>query len=100
MAFGIELPTGVGEHPVALAEVARRLGVPRLLLVLNKALASMDLVALRRDVERSFSAELGAILLLSEDMLRLGSNGIFSLKFPDHQFTRAVKELARKIVGG
>lgn len=80
-------------------EVARRLGVPRLMLVLNKALASMDLAALRKDVERSFSAELGALLLLSEDMLRLGSNGIFSLKFPDHQFTRGVKELARKIVG-
>jgi septum site-determining protein MinD len=80
-------------------EVARRLGVPRLMLVLNKALPSMDLAALRKDVERSFSAELGAILLLSEDMLRLGSAGIFSLKFPDHQFTKAVKELAKKIVG-
>jgi septum site-determining protein MinD len=81
-------------------EVARRLGVPRLVLVLNKALQSMDLAALRKDVERSFSAELGVILLLSEDMLRLGSAGIFSLKFPDHQFTKGVKELAKKIVGG
>lgn len=80
-------------------EVARRLGVPRLLLVLNKALASMDLAALRRDVERSFSAELGALLLLSEDMLRLGSNGIFSLKYPNHQFTQSMKDLARKVVG-
>lgn len=81
-------------------EVARRLGVPRLLLVLNKALASMDLNALRRDVERSFSAELGALLLLSEDMLRLGSNGIFILKHPNHQFTQSVKDLARKVIGG
>lgn len=81
-------------------EVARRLGVPRMLLVVNKALPSMDLVALRRDVERSFSAELGTILLLSEDMLRLGSAGIFSLKFPDHQFTQAVRELARKVIAG
>jgi MinD-like ATPase involved in chromosome partitioning or flagellar assembly len=80
-------------------EVARRLGVPRLLLVVNKALASMDLAALRRDVERSFSAELGALLLLSEDMLRLGSNGIFSLKFPNHQFTQGVRDLARKVLG-
>jgi hypothetical protein len=31
-------------------------------------------------------------------MLRLGSAGIFSLKFPDHQFTRSVQELAAKIV--
>jgi len=49
----------------------------------------MDQAALRKDVERSFAAELGAVLLLSEDMLRLGSTGIMSLKFPEHQFTKA-----------
>ena len=48
---------------------------------------------------RSFAAELGAVLLLSEDMLRLGSTGIMSLKFPEHQFTKAVAELAARIVG-
>lgn len=81
-------------------EVARQLGVPRMLLVLNKALPSMDIPALRRDVEKSFSAELGAVLLLSEDMLRLGSNGVFSLKFPDHPFTRGVQDLARRLLAG
>lgn len=81
-------------------EVARKLGVPNLVLVVNKALASMDQAALRKDVERSFAAEIGAVLLLSEDMLRLGSTGIFSLKFPDHQFTRAVAALAARLVGG
>ncbi len=80
-------------------EVARKLGVPNLVLVVNKVLGSMDEAALRRDVERSFAAEIGAVLLLSEDMLRLGSTGIFSLKFPDHQFTRAVAGLAARLVG-
>ncbi len=79
-------------------DVAKKLGVPRLLLVVNKALSSMDLVALRKDVERNYSAELGTILLLSEDMLRLGSSGLFTLKFPDHQFTRGINELAAKIL--
>ena len=81
-------------------EVARKLGVPKLLLVMNKVLASMDQPALRKDVERSFAAELGAVLLLSEDMLRLGSAGIMSLKFPEHQFTKAVAGLASRIVNG
>ena len=80
-------------------EVARKLGVPNLLLVMNKALESMDHSALRKDVERSFAAELGAVLLLSEDMLRLGSTGIMSLKFPEHQFTKAVAALAARVVG-
>lgn len=81
-------------------EVSRKLGVPNLLLVVNKALASMDQAALRKDVERSFAAELGAVLLLSEDMLRLGSAGIMSLKFPEHQFTKAVAALASRMVNG
>jgi MinD-like ATPase involved in chromosome partitioning or flagellar assembly len=81
-------------------EVSRKLGVPNLVLVVNKALGSMDQAALRKDVERSFAAELGAVLLLSEDMLRLGSTGIMSLKFPDHQFTQAVAALASRIVKG
>lgn len=80
-------------------EVSRKLGVPHLLLVVNKALESMDQSALRKDVERSFAAELGAVLLLSEDMLRLGSTGIMSLKFPEHQFTKAVAALAARMVG-
>ncbi|MBN9121564.1 MAG: MinD/ParA family protein [Planctomycetes bacterium] len=80
-------------------EVSRKLGVPNLMLVVNKALPSMDPAALRKDVERSFAAELGAVLLLSEDMLRLGSAGIMSLKFPDHQFTKAVAALAARMVG-
>jgi septum site-determining protein MinD len=79
-------------------EVARRLKVPRMLLVVNKALPSMDLAALRRDVERSFNAELGAVLLLNEEMLRLGSTGIFCLKYPDHPFSKQLKELAAKII--
>ena len=42
-------------------EVSRKLGVPNLLLVVNKVLASMDQATLRKDVERSFAAELGAV---------------------------------------
>jgi septum site-determining protein MinD len=81
-------------------EVSRKLGVPNLMLVMNKALPSMDQTALRRDVERAFAAELGAILPLSEDMLRLGSAGIFGLKFPDHPFTREVSNLAARLLRG
>ena len=81
-------------------EVSRKLGVPHLMLVVNKALASLDQSELRKDVERSFAAELGAVLLLTEDMLRLGSTGIFALKYPEHQFTHAVAALAARMVRG
>ncbi|MCE9533635.1 MAG: MinD/ParA family protein [Planctomycetes bacterium] len=79
-------------------EVARKLGVPRMLLVLNKVLASMDIEGLKRDVEHSFHADIGAVLLLTEDMLRLGSQGIFCLRYPHHPFTQQVRKLAQTIL--
>ena len=44
------------------AEVARKLGVPNLVLVLNDAPASLDPGALRADLERAFGAGVGAVL--------------------------------------
>lgn len=81
-------------------EVARTLGVPRMILAINKALKSLDFAALRRDVERTYQAEVGAIFPLSEDMLRLASGGVFCLHHPDHEFTREVMALARQIMAG
>src|ERR1051326_7951978 len=68
-------------------EVARRLSVPRILMVVNKALSSMDAAALRRQVERAYDAPVAAVFPLSEEMLNLASSGLFCLRYPDHPFT-------------
>jgi MinD-like ATPase involved in chromosome partitioning or flagellar assembly len=78
-------------------EVARKLGVPELLLVVNKALPSMDFAALRRRVEDTYHAPVAAVLPLTEEMLQLASGGVFLLHYPDHPFTRTLQELARRV---
>ena len=78
-------------------EVARKLGVPDLLLVVNKALPSMDFAALQTRVEDTYHAPVGAVFPLSEEMLQLASGGVFCLHYPDHPFTRIVQRLARRI---
>jgi MinD-like ATPase involved in chromosome partitioning or flagellar assembly len=78
-------------------EVARKLDVPRLLLVVNKALPSLDLAALRRQVEGTYHATVGAVLPLSEDLVRLASGGVFCLVYPDHPVTREIQRLAATI---
>jgi septum site-determining protein MinD len=75
-------------------EVAKRLQVPNLALVINKVLASMDHAALKLRVETAYNASVAAILPLSEEMLQLASSGVFCLHYPDHPFTRAVGGLA------
>jgi len=79
-------------------EVARKLGVPNLILAINKALPNTDLVALRQDVEKTFNTDVGAALALTEDLLRLGSNGLFRLKFPNHPWSKEVERLANRII--
>lgn len=80
-------------------EVARKLDVPHLLLVVNKALASMDLTALKNKVEDTYRAEVAAVLPLAEDMMTLASGGVFVLHHPDHPLTRLYEGLARRIAG-
>jgi MinD-like ATPase involved in chromosome partitioning or flagellar assembly len=79
-------------------EVARKLDVPRMLLVVNKALPAMDFAALRQQVEGTYDVPVGGIFPLSEEMLQLGSGGLFCLEQPAHRLTEALHCVAQQLV--
>jgi MinD-like ATPase involved in chromosome partitioning or flagellar assembly len=79
-------------------EVARKLEQDNLLLVINKALPSLDLADLRRQVAQTYRAPVATVLPLSEDMVRLGSAGLFSLKNLNHPYSQGVREVASHIL--
>ena len=78
-------------------DVARKLEVPNLFLVINKALTSYDFDALRKQVEATYSSHVAAILPLSEDVARMQSADIFSLRFPDHAFSQSIRNIVTLI---
>ncbi|HOU14130.1 MAG TPA: MinD/ParA family protein [Anaerolineae bacterium] len=78
-------------------DVARKLEVPHLFLVINKALTSYDLDALRKQVEGIYDSKVAAILPLSEDVARLQSSDIFALRYPDHPFTKNIQNIVNLI---
>lgn len=78
-------------------EVARKLDVPRLLLIVNKALAALDFDALRQQAEHAYQAPVAAVLPLSEDVVQLASSGIFCLRYPDHAWTREIDRIVDQI---
>ena len=80
-------------------EVARKLGVPRMLLLINKALPSLDFPALRQQVSTTYKAQVAGIFPESEEMLELASGGVFCLHHPDHPFTDEVRRVAALVVG-
>jgi septum site-determining protein MinD len=74
--------------------VAQKLGVPRTVLVVNKAPDVFDHDQIREQVESTYGCPVAAVLPHSDDLMVLSSEGIFSLRFPDHPLT----ELYRTVV--
>ena len=79
-------------------EVARKLDVPHLLLLVNKVPQSYDAALVRQRVEESYNAEVAAVLPHSDDLMALASAGIFALRFPDHPLTALYRQVAARVI--
>lgn len=78
-------------------DVARKLDVPRLLVVLNKVLSTSDHDDLQQQVESTYGAPVAAIMPLDEEMIRLGSRGIFCLCHADHPLSDEIRSIAAQV---
>jgi MinD-like ATPase involved in chromosome partitioning or flagellar assembly len=79
-------------------EVARKLDVPRLLLVVNKLPAVFDPAEVKARVERTYDCEVAAVLPHSDEMMALASAGIFALRYPNHPIAALYKQVAAKLM--
>jgi len=78
-------------------EIARKLDVPRMYLIINKVLSSFDADEVRQKVEDIYGCEVAAVLPLSEDVVLLASSDVFCLRHPDHSFTQGVASIADRL---
>jgi MinD-like ATPase involved in chromosome partitioning or flagellar assembly len=78
--------------------VARKLDVPRLVLIVNKVPSVFDVADVRARVEQTYGCEVAAVLPHSDEIMTLASAGIFVLRYPDHPITAALKQVAAKLV--
>ncbi len=79
-------------------EVARKLRVARLLLVVNLALPSLDRAAVRARVETAFAAPVAAYFPLTEKVMENASGEVFCAANPDHPFSAEVRRLAAQVM--
>lgn len=79
-------------------EIARKLEVPRLLLLVNKVPQSYDAATVRRRVEESYAAEVAAVIPHSEELMALASAGIFALRYPDHPVAALYGQVAARVL--
>jgi MinD-like ATPase involved in chromosome partitioning or flagellar assembly len=78
-------------------DVARKLGVPALYLVVNKVPRGVDLDDLRRQMTDAYASETAALLPLAEEVVQNASAGLFSLTSPEHPWSVQLREIARRV---
>ncbi len=79
-------------------EVARKLNVPKLLLMVNKVPMVFNFADVQKRVEQTYHSEVAAVLPHSDEMMTLASAGIFALHYPDHPVTISLKQVADKLM--
>ncbi|MCP4359431.1 MAG: MinD/ParA family protein [Chloroflexi bacterium] len=75
-------------------EVARKLQVPDLRLIINKIPDVYDFTQVRELVERKYRCGVAAILPHADEMMSLASRDIFVLRYPNHTISQQIKTLA------
>jgi MinD-like ATPase involved in chromosome partitioning or flagellar assembly len=78
-------------------EVARKLDVLDMRVILNKVPAKFDEQNVRQKVEHTFGIPVAAVLPLSTDMAENASSSVFALTYRDHVLTRRLMELAQTL---
>jgi len=79
-------------------DVARKLGVPRMVLIVNKLPSVFDAEDVKRRMEDTYGCEVAAVLPHSDNMMALASSDIFSLRFPDDPVTVEFKRIAQRLM--
>jgi len=79
-------------------DVARKLEVPKMLLVVNKALPSLNYQRLQQQIQQTYHVPVAGILPVCEEMFQLASSDIFCSRYPEHPWTKTVSAIASTLV--
>lgn len=73
-------------------EVARKLEVERMVLLVNKAPSILNFDDLKARVEASYKCAVAAVLPHSDEMMNLASAGVFVVKYPNHPIAGKIRQ--------
>jgi MinD-like ATPase involved in chromosome partitioning or flagellar assembly len=73
-------------------EVARKLSVPQMVLLVNKVPTTFDYDEVKTRVEETYNCNVAAVLPHSDEMMALASAGVFVLHYPDHTVSARLRQ--------
>lgn len=78
-------------------ELARRLEVQDMQLIVNKVPQGIDREMLKGQIETIYQVPVIGLLPLNSDVAALASRELFSTRYPDHAITRELQSMANRI---
>ncbi len=78
--------------------VARELEVPRIQIVVNKTPQSLVPEEVASRVTDAYGCEVAAVVPHSDDLMLLASDGVFGLRYPDHELTALYRQIASSVI--
>jgi MinD-like ATPase involved in chromosome partitioning or flagellar assembly len=79
-------------------EVARKLDVARLLMIVNKVPSAFDTAEVKARVEKTYNCEVAAVLPHSDEMMSLASAGLLVLRYPNIPMSALYAQIANKMM--
>lgn len=79
-------------------DVARRLKVKNLYIIVNKVLANYAPEQIRKKVEETYGCKVAAVLPLNEKLMELGSAGLFVKIAPEDGWSKSLRAIAETLL--
>jgi septum site-determining protein MinD len=80
-----------------LSEIAHKLEVPNIFLVLNKVFSQLDQQGFRKQIEKALGFEVIGVMPLSEDLARLESTALIIRQLPNHPISHTIRDVATRL---
>ncbi|MHA1229346.1 MAG: MinD/ParA family ATP-binding protein [Candidatus Helarchaeota archaeon] len=74
-------------------EIAKKLEIPKLGLVVNKILPGKDIDEIKKEVGKTFNVDVAGLVKYYEDLANLASKGIFILENKEHELINDIKRI-------
>lgn len=81
-----------------IVEVARKLEVLRMGLIVNQVPHSFDFAVVKAQIEEAYQCEVIGILPHTDEMAALASASLFVLRYPSHPLTAAFKAITTRLM--
>ncbi len=79
-------------------EVARKLEVPRMMILVNKAPLTLKPDEVKAEAEIAFDCRVITVLQHSDELMALASRGVFVLYYPEHKITQQLDEVVTELL--